>query len=79
MAIPTRFDALVAQSTTAYIVKYHPGQVWLEPEYETIEVAEVSHHFDTQTQTHAIYRRDTNFAGSLSEAVRVIEFSKACI
>ena len=69
---------LMTAPAEAYLTKYHPKFVqWvdLEPE-STVKVTVIGPVSLPGSQgVMATYRRDTNFSGSLSEAVKVIDWT----
>ena len=78
--MPNRYDKndkKLAAEATAYSMKYHPSvkAKMIEPD-EEITIAVVEHRTveaDGRPH-HLVYRRDTNFSGNLSEALKLFEW-----
>ena len=69
-----KYNVQAAQQMTSYIETYHPKMTrWVEPD-ETVTVTEITQRTDEGVT--ATYRRDTTFSGNLSEAIKVLEFSR---
>lgn len=72
-----RYDAVQAQAMTVWAQTYVPNMVrWVEPQETTLVTV-----FEPLTLANgqgvlATYRRDTNFAGNLTEALKVMGFGK---
>lgn len=70
-------DDKVSNTMSAYSATYCPGLRMMEPR-ENVKVVEITHTMtkDGAMIHHAVYRRDSNFSGTLSDALKVFQWGK---
>lgn len=72
-----RYDAVQAQAMTVWAQTYVPNMVrWVEPQETTLVTVIADVPLAGGTGVLARYTRDTNFAGNLTEALKVMGFAK---